>query len=187
MKRSSGALVLAVLLAVSCRGQGGGADVDGGGDGGGTTGGGECRGTADCQGVGDYPTCVAPGKDSFGGAVCGACLSMDDECDVDADCGPGRGCRPEGPCGCGQALRICVPGCQSDADCLDGQRCDDQSHCLTRTCSADGDCPAQFGCNQGSCARRACSSDDDCDGDGACVQSQCHAGPGSCVNAVPVP
>lgn len=146
-----------------------------------------CRSASEC---GPYetgaPECAQPDPTSFPRAPCGACLQDEDQCASDEDCGAGFACRPEGPCGCGEATLVCVEGCQSNADCLTGQICDADSHCVATACTAAADCPSQFTCSTGACERLTCSDDADCDA-GYCVGGSCFDELGSCFENIPVP
>jgi hypothetical protein len=151
---------------------------------------GQCRAHQDCPDTDQLGAaeCATPDPLQFPRGVCGACLDEPDQCQNDTECGPGLVCRGEGGCGCGQAALICVEGCQSNADCLVGQTCDEDSHCVTTTCTDASQCPTQFTCSSGThCTRSACTIDSDCPDEGFCVLSLCFDDPGFCFQNVPVP
>jgi hypothetical protein len=158
---------LVPLAATACDGSGGG----GGGGSDGTLQPGQCRGDADCAAAEEY--CAVAGPEYCGGAGC-----LLTTCTTDADC-QAEGlsvCELVACCG-GTA---CVPGCDAQTPCPEGQSCTADNHCVAQSCASEA-CPGNFNCGTGSeqiCIRRTCSSDADCDG--YCVLGNCHATPGAC-------
>lgn len=148
---------------------------------------GRCRTSGECQ-LSDIgaPECALPDAIAFPQGVCGACLDEPDQCADDDECGSGFVCRREGACGCGVFAAICVDGCASGADCLTGQTCDGDAHCVTTSCDTPDDCPDQFGCDAEQCVRVACTDDSACTG-GFCVGGLCFGDLGTCVQVVGVP
>jgi len=179
-------VALGALALMAC-----GSDGDGGSGGAGGTSGsggalnaGQCRQTSDCTQMGD--TCVPPGFD----IGCGACQDppMDELCTDDAECkaqGASYICAPVA-CSCSGPANTCAPGCTSDAECAAHLECDATNRCSAKSCSGDGDCPANYSCADGACARRPCVTDVQCD-DGYCVGGTCFADPGWCWDGVGPP
>lgn len=145
-----------------------------------------CNTSDDCGGSG-IEDCVPPARTSFARSPCGACLTAEDECTTDTDCGSGFACRPEGPCGCGQTTLICITGCQDDDECLPGQTCDEDAHCVATSCADDVDCQDNFSCTGGTCERSPCEESADCSMGGECVEGLCYSERGTCFENVPVP
>ncbi len=112
----------------------------------------------------DYPKCKEDSHCSEKGEVCveGVCK----ECSKDADCKEGfqckqnacvplPQCRADGDCKDGLRCRAekCVPECTSDRECARGEKCSEQSRCVSAAeCSTDVDC------GEG----RICSADQRC-------------------------
>ncbi len=65
---------------------------------------------------------------------------------------------------------VCVPGCDADADCPTGSRCDLNGRCLEALplCSADFECPAGNYCDGDGACVAACADDVDCASDEIC-------------------
>jgi hypothetical protein len=191
--RSISVLGLAAVLALACGsvsssgdagtgGSGGGASGAGGARGG--AGGGPCWSSTDCGGG---AICTPPGSPLCGGA----CIGVQHPCSSDDDC-HGDAAAPSiceaVLCSCPSGMG-CVPGCMTNADCLEGQTCASNHHCLATTCSASANtCPADFTCNisgtgGGACARKSCQSDGQCSF--ACVLGFCYGAAGTCRLPVP--
>ncbi len=150
-----------------------------------------CRTSDDCQP--SFAICVEPG----GFVGCGICFDHPAQCESDGDCGDGtRICEPIGhnsdTCACDPSVRVCVAGCEGDADCGAGKSCDPSHHCVAIHCSDDAPCPANFSCilpgdaATGLCLRTICDSDAECAADaGFCVAGECHQRPGHCALTPP--
>ncbi len=140
---------------------------------------GTCRTWEDCE---DAEMCVDEET-----PTCGACMSAVRDCETARDCTEGSVCREYTPtCSCGDGpSSTCVPACDDDLDCGEGEQCDlPTGECVPWSCTDGYTCPAQHDCTPGAgdtdCVRRACSTDAGCDGDGWCVNGACFETVGVC-------
>ncbi|HEY5934729.1 MAG TPA: hypothetical protein VIU61_08840 [Kofleriaceae bacterium] len=132
-----------------------------------------CDEQADCSNLTD---CVPPGTPF----ACGSCNSQENSCTTDGECKAQRAtaiCEPI-PCSC-DGNKACTEGCVDDTMCAQGQTCDTAANrCQVATCDDAGDCPPNFGCDDGLCIRAICTDDTDCVG--FCVEGSCHSSLGEC-------
>ena len=138
-----------------------------------------CRSTSDCGGLaGGY--CASPGA-----PICGGACMVGDPCADDAKCasdfGVGYVCDYPA-CNC-NGDRTCVFGCNSNADCDEGETCSAAHRCVAMLCTQGQTCPPQFDCVPTGptelCRRRSCTSDGQCSG-GFCVNGSCFKQLGTC-------
>jgi hypothetical protein len=131
-----------------------------------------CRTQTDCP-QGQALWCIAPHAHLCGGPACPLLPRCDSDESCRADAGSNMVC-DDTPC-CGGPT--CIRGCDSAADCLDGQRCTGTHHCVPIPC---GSCPMHFVCGEsGACERQPCNIDEDC-GTGYCVDGACYDELGMC-------
>jgi hypothetical protein len=138
-----------------------------------------CRSNADCPDSGNYEnsySCFGPYQDL--GCICSPVAT----CAKDSDCDGGTVCR-EDPSVAPACLRgavdsglVCTLACKNDGECALLDRCEDDGHCVARTCAQ---CPSYFSCASGSCVIPTCSHDSDCPG-GYCVIGTCSGVLGTC-------
>jgi hypothetical protein len=162
-------------------GTGGAQDAGPPNDAGHDTSGGGCWIASDCRG-GAF--CSPPGQTVCGGA----CIPVTNPCNSDSQCATDAGA-PKicdiVPCSCPTNM-ACVAGCTSSAECLEGQSCGANHHCVPIACGSAGQtCPTDFVCSTsaGTCVRKPCTSDSQCSN--ACVLGSCYRSPGACRLAVP--
>lgn len=122
--------------------------------------------------------CLPPGV--FGG--CGMCMKPEGPgCSADTECSA----MPNGVCElrtdnclC-EKIPLCYEGCTKDDQCVQGQVCGADHHCKVKSCAKDGDCPAQFACQNAQCQRKACTASAQCPG-AYCVGGLCFDKAGTC-------
>jgi hypothetical protein len=75
-----------------------------------------------------------------------------------------------------------IPGCTSDNDCPQGQRCQ-QGTCTNPTpgCASNSDCPPGDNCINGQCTRPTCPTTRTCNPNQTCSPAQCSDNPGQCI------
>jgi hypothetical protein len=97
-----------------------------------------CRHDGHCQ---DTERCEIQGNNTFGACV-NACPNGDcpDTCTNDQDCSDGQHC--EG--------RFCVPNCQSNAECAQGEACVTSGRCVPG-CRSPEDCGGRATCEEAMC------------------------------------
>jgi hypothetical protein len=162
-----------------------------------------CASDADCTGA--APTCLTESEAGLPGGYCSLDCLDDFECPHDSDCvpigtGPGwcfarcdreskDACRTGYGCGPGDeevSEGLCYPGCEADADCAAGQRCEREGGftgsgaCYTvdaalgDPCALDSDCGMSQFCYVawpgGACVLPGCDlATNDCPGDAVCI------------------
>lgn len=123
-----------------------------------------CNGAPNCPGA--WPlnvTCGANGACEYGG-----CTPAD-------DCTFG-GVQAGFECHELSGYGACIPVCETDADCVEGETCtgaadDGTAYCVLPPCTTDADCSEGFTCDTGSggCLPPTCADDTECTDGFVCV------------------
>jgi hypothetical protein len=130
-----------------------------------------CQTHSDCCAPfgGEGVSCTS-GVDEYLSFLCEAGACRVGSCHSDEECvdtlGSSFVCEPFGRPG----ERTCLPACQTDADCLQGETCN--GRICTSGCTGDEDCASGNVCDldTGICVIRGCESDADCETGLVCAQ-----------------